>query len=64
MHISDVENMGEIAQNLIAKCAAREDKLHDLQLATFAVFQLSKMLTKLKLDYYAAWHREIDLSGN
>jgi hypothetical protein len=42
MHISDVENMGEIAQNLIAKCAAREDKLHDLQLATFAVFQLRR----------------------
>jgi hypothetical protein len=59
--ISDVENMGEIAQNLIAKCAAREDKEHDLQLATFAVFQLSKMLTKLKSDYYAAWHGEIDL---
>jgi hypothetical protein len=61
MRISDVENMGEIAQNLIAKCAAREDKPHDLQLATFAVFQLSKMLTKLKSDYYAAWHGELDL---
>jgi hypothetical protein len=64
LRISDVEKMGEIAQNLIAKCAAREDKLHDLQMATFAVFQLSKMLTKLKSDYYAAWHGELDLSGD
>jgi hypothetical protein len=62
LRISDVENMGDIAQNLIAKCAVREDKLHDLQMATFAVFQLSKMLTKLKSDYYAAWHGELDLS--
>jgi hypothetical protein len=55
MRISDVENMGEIAQNLLSKCAAREDKLHDLDLATFAVFELSEMLTKLKSDYYVAW---------
>jgi len=61
LRISDLANMGEIAQQLISKCAAREDKLRDLDMATFAVFKLSEMLTKLKSDYQAAWHGEIDL---
>jgi hypothetical protein len=55
--ISDVARMGEIARNLIANCAAREDKFHDLELATFAVWQLAKMLKQLQADYQAALAR-------
>ena len=35
--------MGEIANDLIMNCAAREDCFHNLELASFAVWQLAKM---------------------
>ena len=35
--------MGEIANDLIMNCAAREDSYHNLELTTFAVWQLAKM---------------------
>jgi hypothetical protein len=61
--ICDVDRMGEIARNLIANCTMKEDGLHDLELATFAVWQLAKMLKTLNSDYQAAYHGEIDLDS-
>jgi hypothetical protein len=58
--ICDVDRMGEIARNLIMNCAAREDSFHDLELATFAVWQLANVLKTLRSDYQAAYHGEID----
>jgi hypothetical protein len=54
--------MGEIARNLIATCAAREDSFHNLEMATIAVWQLAKMLKKLRKDYQARLARR-DRSG-
>jgi hypothetical protein len=56
--ICDLDRMGEIANDLIMNCAAREDSYLNLELATFAVWQLAKMLTAFKANYYAAWHGE------
>jgi hypothetical protein len=50
--------MGEIANDLIMNCTAREDSYHNLELATFAVWQLAKMLKEFRANYYAAWHDE------
>jgi len=61
--ICDLDRMGEIARNLIMKCAAREDSFHNLELATFAIWQLAKMLKTLRSDYQAAYHGEIDLDS-
>jgi hypothetical protein len=41
----------------------QRDSFHDLELATFAVWQLAKMLKTLKSDYQAAYHGEIDLDS-
>lgn len=57
--VCDLDRMGEIAQNLIMRCAAREDSLHDLELATFAVGQLAKLAKELKANYYKRWHGEL-----
>ena len=35
--VCDLERMGDIAQDLIMQCAAREDSLRKLELAAFAV---------------------------
>jgi hypothetical protein len=44
---------------LIMNCAAKEDDaFHDLELATFAVWQLAKMAKEFRTNYYAAWHGE------
>jgi len=56
--VCDVDRMGEIANDLIMNCAAREDSYHNLELATFAVWQLAKMLKEFRANYYAAWHGE------
>jgi len=56
--VCDVDRMGEIANNLIMRCAAREDSLHDLELAIFAVWQLAKMLKEFRANYYKRWHDE------
>ncbi|MGY8678525.1 hypothetical protein Q2941_12040 [Bradyrhizobium sp. UFLA05-153] len=57
--VCDVDRMGEIANDLIMRCAATEDSLHDLELATFAVWQLAKMLKELRASYYKRWHGDL-----
>jgi len=57
--VCDVDRMGEIANELIMRCAAREDSFHDLELATFAVWQLAKMLKEFRASYYKRWHGEL-----
>jgi hypothetical protein len=57
--ICDLDRMGEITRDLITQCAAREDSLHELELATFAVWQLAKMLKEFKANYRKRWHGEL-----
>jgi hypothetical protein len=46
--VCDLDRMGEIANDLIMNCSAREDGFHNLELATFAVWQLAKMLKEFR----------------
>ena len=57
--VSDLDRMGEIAQNLIMNCAAKEDSFHDLELATFAVWQLAKMAKEFRANYQKRWFGEL-----
>jgi hypothetical protein len=57
--VCDLDRMGEIAQNLIMNCAAREDGLHDLELATFAVWQLAKMAKEFRANYQKRYDGEL-----
>ena len=59
--VCDLDRMGEIAQNLIMRCAAREDSFHDLELATFAVWHLAKMAKEFRANYQKRW--DGDLTG-
>jgi hypothetical protein len=56
--VSDLDRMAEIAQDLIMNCAAREDAFHNLELATFAVWQLAKMANKFRTNYQKRWYNE------
>jgi hypothetical protein len=51
--------MGEIARDLIMNCAAKEDSFHDLELATFAVWQLAKMAKEFRDNYQKRYHGEL-----
>jgi hypothetical protein len=42
--------MGEIARDLIMNCAAREDGFHNLDLATFTVWQLARMAKEFRAN--------------
>jgi hypothetical protein len=57
--VCDLERMSDIAQGLIMECAAREDHLRQLELATFAVWQLAKMTREFKESYYKRYHGEL-----
>jgi len=57
--VCDLERMGQIAQDLIVQCVAGEDGYRDLELSTFAVTQLAKMLRDFKDQYYKRWHGEL-----
>jgi hypothetical protein len=57
--VCDLDRMGEIANDLIMNCAAREDSLHDLELAGFAVSQLAKLLKEFRGNYDKRWHGEL-----
>jgi hypothetical protein len=57
--VCDLDRMGEIAQNLIMNCAAREDSFHDLELATFAVWQMAKMAKEFRANYQKRWYGEL-----
>ena len=57
--VSDLDRMGEIARNLIMNCVAKEDSFHDLELATFAVWQLAKMAKEFRTNYQKRWDGEL-----
>jgi hypothetical protein len=57
--ICDIDRMAEIANDLVMQCAAREDSFHNLELATFAVWQLAKMGKELRANYAKRWHGEL-----
>jgi hypothetical protein len=57
--VCDPERMGQIAQDLIVQCVAREDGYRELELSSFAVMQLAKMLRDFKDQYYKRWHGEL-----
>ena len=57
--VCDLERMGEIARGLIMECAAREDSYRQLELATFAVWQLAKMTQEFRANYDKRWHGEL-----
>jgi hypothetical protein len=57
--VCDLERMGQIAQDCIVQCVAGEDGYRDLELSTFAVTQLAKMLREFKDRYYKRWHGEL-----
>jgi hypothetical protein len=42
--VCDLDRMGEITPDLITHCSAKEDSFRNLELATFAVWQLAKRL--------------------
>jgi len=57
--VCDLELAGEISQQLIMQCTVgREDSMHQLALAQFAVLQLAKMVREFKANYYKRWHGE------
>src|SRR5260370_20598579 len=53
--VCDLDRMGEIANDLIMNCSAREDGFHNLELATFAVWQLAKMAKEFRTNYQKRW---------
>ena len=57
--VCDLERMGQIAQDLIVQCVAREDGYRELELSSFAVTQLAKMLRDFKDRYHKRWHGEL-----
>jgi hypothetical protein len=57
--VCDLDRMGEIARDLIMNCAAKEDSFHDLELATFAVWQLAKMAKEFRDNYQKRYHGEL-----
>jgi hypothetical protein len=57
--ICDLERMGQIAQDLIVQCVAREDGYRNLELSTFAVTELAKMLRNFKDQYFKRWDGEL-----
>jgi len=57
--VSDLDRMAEIARDLIMNCAAKEDSFHDLELATFAIWQLAKMAKEFRTNYQKRWHGEL-----
>jgi hypothetical protein len=56
--VCDLERMGAIAENLIMECSASEDGLRELELATFAVCQLAKMIGEFRESYYKRYNGE------
>src|ERR1039457_6857364 len=57
--VCDLERMGHIARDLMMECSAREDGLRQLELATFAVWQLAKMTREFKESYFKRYHGEL-----
>lgn len=57
--VCDLERMGQITQDLIMECVAREDGYRELELGSFAVMQMAKMLRSFKDHYYKRWNGEM-----
>jgi hypothetical protein len=57
--VCDLERMGQIAEGLIVQCVAKQEGYRELELSTFAVTQLAKILRDFKDRYYKRWHREL-----
>jgi hypothetical protein len=57
--VCDLERMGQIAQDLIMQCSAREDGYRELELSSFAVMEMAKMLRNFKDRYYKRWEGEL-----
>ncbi len=57
--VCDLERMGQIAQDLIVQCVAREDGYRELELSSFAVTQMAKMLRDFKDRYDKRWYGEL-----
>jgi hypothetical protein len=51
--------MGQITQDLIVQRVAREDGYRELELSSFAVTELAKMLRNFKDQYYKRWDGEL-----
>ena len=58
-NVCDLERMGHIARELMMECSAREDGLRQLELATFAVWQLAKMTREFKESYFKRYDGEL-----
>ena len=57
--LCDLDRMAEIARDLIMNCSAREDSFHDLELASFAIWQLAKMAKEFRTNYQKRWYGEL-----
>ena len=57
--VSDLDRMAEIACDLIQNCTGKADGFHDLELATFAVWQLAKMAREFRANYQKRWYGEL-----
>jgi hypothetical protein len=51
--------MAEIARSLIVNCLANEEGMHNLRLATFAVFQMAKMAKEFRENYGKRYNGEL-----
>jgi hypothetical protein len=56
--VCDLERMGQIAQDLIVQCVDRGDGEREIELSSFAVVELVKMLRTFKDRYYKHWYGE------
>jgi hypothetical protein len=57
--VCDLERMGQIAEDLIVQCVAKQEGYRELELSTFAVTHLAKMLRDFKDQYYKRWNGEL-----
>jgi hypothetical protein len=58
--ISDCVTMSDIAMQLAQPLLGGLEPGHER--AFFAVIQVNRMLERLKVDYLAAWHGEVELT--
>ena len=57
--VCDLERMGQIAEDLIVQCVAKQEGYRELELSTFAVTQLAKMAKEFRTNYEKRWHGEL-----
>ena len=54
-----IERMGEISQQLIMQCTAREDGMREMELAQFCGFAASEDAARVQGQYYKRWRGEL-----